>query len=459
MAKSRPKRLRPHRELPMTKIIVVLLFIWIPCLLGANPEPRRWDLDIGDVRQLKLNPKSSLRLSQKNVLEIEDQGEGRYQLIALRSGMVYVRELDENGVNLQSWIVDVASRSEAAKTAILRHPRWKPLLCMEAGVHCNAERSTISGRTESLSWLHKARDICEKHPPCRFQVLLSEEAQTFWSRKIASDLGLPKVGLDAEGYIKLESTCQTGDSKREELWRKWVQDRFGTSLQLQCISSRAGQFRLDVIALAHKHSDSELNNPLALGPVQLLPLEPIEIFLKGLSQRSDTRILAKPQLALNLGSTMEVSDGMDIATLAPQRDQTVEIWKAVGFQLQLKLIEQQGEAVKAAISLQLSRPREGQRSLDRSALQTETWLTLDSLQLVGQIQARTEGFEESRIPWLGSIPFIGGLFRWNMESEGESQVYLLLRLQKQGLTVDRQKIEAAAPSGATIFAGGEKLDF
>jgi Flp pilus assembly secretin CpaC len=204
-----------------------------------------------------------------------------------------------------------------------------------------------------------------------------------------------------------------------------------------------GRFRLEVVAVAQKSSDSDLSNPLRLGPIRLLPQDSIEVFLQGLSHRNDTRILARPRLALNLGSSLEVSDGMDIATLAPQRDQTLEIWKAVGFMLQVKLLEQRGDTVKAALNLQISRPRGDQRALDRSGMQTETWLTLDQLQMVGQIQARTAGFEESRIPWLGSIPLLGAFFRWNVETTADSYVYLLLRLQKLDLELGEMPGEFA----------------
>ncbi len=394
-----------------------------PLQLIAAPE--RWDLEMGETRQIKLDPKWGLRLSQKNILDVEELGNGEYQIVALRSGLVYLRALDEKSRVQQSWIVDVASRSESEKVE-----RWKNLLCHEPGIRCHAESASVTGQTDSLTWLHKARDICDKNPPCRFRASLSNEARNLAAERITRDLKAQKASVDAEGFVFLESPCLVPDPKRDEQWRQWIKERYGAPAQVRCQEQVDGRYRLEIVAVAQKSSDSDLSNPLSLGPIRLLPQDTIEVFLKGLSQRSDTKILARPRLALNLGSSLDVSDGMDIATLAPQRDQTLEIWKAVGFQLQVKLIEQRGDTVKASLNLQISRPREGQRALDRSGMQTETWLTLDQLQMVGQIQARTAGFEESRIPWLGSIPLLGALFRWNVESTADSHVYLLLRLQK-----------------------------
>ncbi len=433
----------------MIKLLPLLFLFLLEISSALSAVPQRLQLEVGDVQSITIDPGWSLRLSQKNILNVEEQGKGKFQMIALRSGLVYVRALDSQGLPQQSWIVAVESRQADGKADILRHPRWRPLLCMEPGIRCDAETSTIVGHSESLIWLHKARELCDKHPPCRFQAILSPNAQTHWAAKLSTELNTPKVSVDADGFVKVDSSCQNQESKREEQWRKWIQERFGAPLQVRCSVFGEGRYRLDIVALAHKRSDSDLSNPLQWGTIHLLPQENIEVFLQGLSSRHDTKILARPEVLLNLGGSLEITDGMDIATLAPQRDQTLEIWKAVGFSLQMKLLEQHDGEVKMSVNLQLSRPQEGQRALDRSSLQTEVWLGLDQLKLVGHIQARTVGFEESRVPWLGAIPFIGGLFRWQVDSSAESQVYLLIRLRKQDLELPSpEQWQEAAPIGA-----------
>lgn len=419
----------------MTRIFI-LLILGLSLQAWAASLPERWDMEMGEARRIKIDAKWGLRLSQKNILDVEEQGKGDYHIVALRSGLVYLRAFDEKGAVQQSWIVDVASRSESEKVE-----RWKNLVCNEPGIRCDGTSASVMGETDSLTWLHKARDICDKNPPCRFRASLTHEARKLTAERISSELKAQKVSVDAEGFVYLESSCLVPDAKRDEQWRQWIKEKYAAPSQVRCQEQIDGRFRLEIVAVAQKNSDSDLSNPLHFGPIRLLPQETIDVFLQGLSQRSDTKILARPRLALNLGSSLEVSDGMDIATLAPQRDQTLEIWKAVGFMLQVKLVEQRGETVKASLHLQISRPREGQRALDRSGMQTETWLTLDQLQMVGQIQARTAGFEESRIPWLGSIPLLGALFRWNVESTADSYVYLLLRLQKLDLELAEMPAE------------------
>jgi hypothetical protein len=404
--------------------LILFLTLWASLSFGS-PLPERWQMEMGEARRLQVDAKFSLRLSQKHILDVEEQGKGEYQIVALRSGLVYLRALDDKGAVQQSWIIDVASRSESNKV-----DRWQGLVCNEPGIRCDTGSSTVLGQTDSLAWLHKAREICDKNPPCRFRATLTVEARDLAAQRISKELKAHQTLVDADGFVTLESFCLVPDTKRDEQWRQWIKERYGAPAQIRCQEQIDGRYRIDVVAVAQKSSDSDLSNPLHFGPMQLLPRENIDVFLQGLSHRGDTKILARPRLALNLGSALEVSDGMDIATLAPQRDQTLEIWKAVGFMLQVKLLEQRGETVKVSLNLQISRPREGQRALDRSGMQTETWLTLDQLQMVGQIQARTAGFEESRIPWIGAIPLIGALFRWNVESTADSHVYLLLRLQK-----------------------------
>jgi len=408
----------------MIKFFMLLLLLFAD-LAWSVAMPERWELDIGEARRIRVDAQFSLRLSQKNILDVEEQSKGEYQIVAMRSGLVYLRAIDDKGAVQQSWIIDVASRSESEKAE-----RWKTLVCNEPGIRCDRESSQVLGQTDSLSWLHKARDICDKNPPCRFRATLTSESRNLLAQRISLELKAHQTFIDTEGFVFLESLCLVPDPKRDEQWRQWIKERYGAPAQIRCQEQVDGRYRLEVVAVAQKSSGLDLDNPLHLGPIQLLPRENIDVFLQGLSLRSDTKILARPRLALNLGSALEVSDGMDIATLSPQRDQTLEIWKAVGFMLQVKLLEQRGDTVKVSLNLQISRPREGQRALDRSGMQTETWLTLDQLQMVGQIQARTAGFEESRIPWLGAIPLLGALFRWNVESTADSLVYLLLRLQK-----------------------------
>jgi len=368
-----------------------LFFMLMARGLYAGSLPERWDMEMGEARRIKLDPSWGLRLSQKNIVDVDEQAKGEYQIVALRSGLVYLRAVDAKGAVQQSWIVDVQSRSETEKV-----DRWKSLVCNEPGIRCDDASSAVLGQSDSLSWLHKAREICDKNPPCRFRAALSMTARQLVAERISEELKAHKTSVDPDGFVILESPCLVPDPKRDEQWRDWIKERYGAPTQVRCQEQVDGRFRLEVVAVAQKGSDSDLSNPLHLGPIRLLPQDSIEVFLQGLSHRSDTKILARPRLALNLGSSLEVSDGMDIATLAPQRDQTLEIWKAVGFMLQVKLVEQRGDTVKAAIHLQISRPRGDQRALDRSGMKTETWLTLEHLHVIGKIQAETPGFEKTR---------------------------------------------------------------
>ena len=417
----------------MIKMLLCLFLSLAYLGIAAAQNPERRVLEIGDLSSLTIPAGASLHLSQKKIVEVQEAGANRYQLIALHSGIVYVRALDAQGQVLEAWVIEVLTRASEDRADIFRHPRWRSMLCKEVGIDCDSGTDTLRGQTESLPWLHRARDLCQRHPPCRWEARLSSSAQELWGLQLAKELNVPKVTVGADGFVSLAIDCQNPDRKREDQLSHWLKDRYGAPAQLVCQLSSNDTFSLDVLAIAYKSSDASLNNPLQLGTWRLSPSQPLEVFLHGLSQHSDTKILAKPQIALNLGSQIELSDGMEIASTTMQKDQTIESWKNVGFNLQLKLIEQHEQRVKVQVILQLSRPHEGQRALDRSTLQTETWIDLQQLQLIGHIEAQTDGLEESSIPWLGSIPFLGGLFRWKIESVGKSQVYLLLRLKPQKL--------------------------
>lgn len=406
--------------------------------------PTRLILELGDFTRLSIPQGTSLHLSQKKILDLNDEGAGHYQIIALRSGIVFARAVDAQGQTLQTWLIEVLPKASEGRADILHHPRWRAMLCEESGIIC--DRESLRGQSESLPWLHKARELCLKHPPCRWQAELSRGAQEHWAGRLAQELSLPLVRVGVDGFVSLHMDCQNPDSKREEQLRRWLLDRYAAPSQVFCEARSSEHMSMEVLAIAHKSSDSSLSNPLQIGALRLLPSQPVEVFLRGLAMSRDTKILAQPHVAVNLGGSIELSDGIEFASTTVQHDQSIETWKQVGFQLQVKLLEQRSQQLRVQLSLQLSRPQEGQRSLDRSSLLTETWLDLDQLQLLGHIEAETDGFEESRIPWLSEIPLLGAFFRWRTQSLGKSQVYLLLRIKRQSLaTPSSVDLEAHSP--------------
>lgn len=422
---------------------MIRYFLFLTLLLSAlgrgaraqsHPESRL-RLDLGATQEIQAPADTSLRLSQKKVIEVETLSPGRFRLLALRSGVVYIRAIDAQGAIARSWIVEVRPKSAGAEREQHKQKEWQREFCREKGVRCDEERRLLSGESDSLTWLLSARKRCEKEAPCRFEVQLSEAGRELWQQRLAEEWPGVALQLARDGFVILQQSCEglaSGKSSSEnegqikEL-RRSLSERYGASLMVRCLNVLESSYVLDVLAVAQRSETAARDNPLRWENLAL-PLElPLRALVRGLSESGKAQVIAQPEVQLTEGSEVLIADGLEIQTVAIQDGHTASAWKSVGFQLRCALRERRKDRAHLKIELSLSRPR-GER-LDSSRLETEAWLNLQQWQLLGRIQASTEGEELSALPWLAAVPLIGPLFRWNLEQEAASEVSLFARLR------------------------------
>lgn len=407
----------------MTKILLFLLLVSLSSPVAAF---EKITLEAGDSQILSIPPETGLRLGQKNIVEVESLKDGRYRILAMRSGLVHVKAEGEDGTIKQSWLIEVLPRDPDHQW--LLKDRWRSYFCEKAGISCAVESGVISGQTDDLSWLHQAKEACMKRQTCSFNVRLNEEGVRVWTDRLQAYAPSLSFDIKRDGRVLVKRDCEK--NPHFEGLQKALQEAYGISPQSICQINSPETWTLEVLALANRKRQNEASNPLRWKLLELPIDEYPTAIIEGLSSRSDIQILAQPTLLMSPGSSVLLADGMEIQTISQTRESSEVSWKPVGFQLDLKFLETKDDQARFQINLRLSRAQDGARSLEASQVQTELWLPIGSFIQVGRIDATLTGNDESRVPWLSAIPLIGPLFTWTEESRGKSEVELFLRLKR-----------------------------
>ena len=423
-------------------VLVWLLCIGLPGLAFASEAEvplNDWHMELGSSRELTAPTGTTLRLSQKKVVEVEELGPLRFRLLAVKSGLVYVRALDQEGRLRASWMVDVAVQPPPSVGERLQQKSWQHYFCDEAGVVCDTERFVISGTSSSLRWLHAARRQCEKQAPCRFEVNLNSEAQLSWQKQLQREMSRDDLTIEADGSVRIDADCGMEPAKRDEQLRRELELRYAAPLLLRCRDASTVSYHLELIAVAQRSQSIERDNPLRWEGLAIPLNTPLQAIIAGLTEKGQAQILAQPEVQIVRGGEVRVADGLEIETVTVEGDVRSSQWKVVGFELLCQLMEQTGEQARLKVDMQLSRPRGG-RQLDASHLQTELWIALGSWQLLGRIQSQSQGEQQDTWPWLAHIPLLGPLFQWNTVQAARSEISLFARLRS------REAAEAEPPA-------------
>lgn len=415
-------------------------FLWflIVCCLSSRglaqtsspspPPSERWEMELGSSRELEVPPGSVLRLSQKRTLEIEELGKNRFRLLALRAGHVYLRALSPDQRLLASWVVEVQPAAKGGQRERVLEESWEALFCGESGIICDRQRRLVRGESDSPSWLHAARRQCEKEHPCRFDVFLSEAAQSEWQTQLRSEFARVDLILGRDGFAQIERDCATLPPPHEESLVKQLQSRFGIPLLFRCRPPLVQSYRLEWLAVAQRRHDAQRDNPLRWEGLAIPADVPLRAIVQGLSERGEAQIIAQPIVQLLLGAESSIADGLEIETQIVSEGRASSSWKSVGFKLESQLLAEQGGQARLKVSMSLSRPRGERQTLDSSQLQTELWLSFGQWQLLGRIQTRSETDDAARLPWFSQLPLIGPLFTWTTIQDAQSEISLFARI-------------------------------
>ncbi len=401
-------------------------------LLAEIASSSKIYLEAGKSAVISIPSGSSLELNPKNILEVEASGKGQVRLIALRSGITLLKASSPEGE--KSWMIEVLPRDP--QNDWLLRSEWQSFFCAKEGVRCDSEHKIIAGETEDINWFYEAKQLCKKKMPCTWQVELSIQALIKARLELRPWFGPLTFRIQADGQIQVDSACDESDKKTLEKALSNLQESYHLTPQIHCLLKSPDLWLLDVLVIAEREGAGDISNPLQWKRIELPSKQPLQAFVAELSQNSKLKIVAQPELSLSLGGTAVLRDGQEIQTHAIQKDSEEILWKTSGFRLELKLLEFKQDLARIQIHMNLSQPQSGLRTIDASEFSSEVWIPLHQLLRIGRMQAKLEGTEENRIPWLSAIPLLGALFRWEGDTHSKSQIDIFLRIRPGSLTPD-----------------------
>lgn len=177
-----------------------------------------------------------------------------------------------------------------------------------------------------------------------------------------------------------------------------------------------------------------------------------EASLHALESQGGLKILSHPEIAVRSPGEAELFSGGEIPLRSHTRFQSTLQWKSFGLLLRLKVLETQGQRVRAEIQTEVSQ-LDHAISLDETPgirsnrLKTQVDATLGApLVLCGMIQESTRKKAQG-LPGLSSIPVLGSLFGSQDYQEERSELLAVLIPHTQSRPLDPASIAEEFPRG------------
>ena len=136
------------------------------------PPLEQLRFQVGEIGRLRFAPRAGLRVSRKNIIDLQQTGPEEWRLIALKKGLVIITESDAGGVERSRRLVQVVGRDE--KVDGRPAPAWRRDLCAVPSVRCRGGRitgttPTMAGTTRSAYGVSDPPRLAKfsRHRPCR----------------------------------------------------------------------------------------------------------------------------------------------------------------------------------------------------------------------------------------------------------------------------------------------------
>ncbi len=386
-------------------------------------------LEAGESYRLAVESGVQLDLSPKGIIDIDVSGKAEITLFGLKSGVAVLRLL--RGEKVEKIFIEVLKRDSSDEW--LRRKEWQSYFCLGRGIQCDFEQSRIFGVSDDIDWFYKARKQCRDKMPCTWAVELSSRAIQNFKQNYQALYPDWLWSLSSDGSIAYESDCSDADEKLAKAAAESFKTKYEQVPERRCRRSSVEVWKAEVIVWAEKKGKGDKSNPIRWDKLEWPQDKPLKAIISELAEEHHYRILAAPTLLLSLGANAFVKDGQEFQTLAVQKDSEELLWKSTGFRLDLKLLERQNSSFRILLKMGLSQAQNGGQSLDASEFASELWLAESKFVRIGKLDAELKTDEETRIPWLSSIPLLGELFRWRGEGRAKSEVEIIMKLSPQAL--------------------------
>lgn len=391
-----------------------------------------WDMTAGESRLLEI-PESTgdIWVSRKGILDLSNAGERRWQVTALRAGVVLIKT--QTGHTQEHRLL---VRVQAQPNGSGRHwPEWLGRLCRGDKVRCSADPCIIGGEVADPRTFRRIFDEIHSRHDCRFEVGLHQDSRDAWASQLTRQIDDPTVRVlfTSTGRPTLEVLCD--DRGRKNAQEDWIDAVTDGLLETGFAVTRCRQdietwsLSTQFVALERDQGDQHGLKVTVPGPVDIaspttsLASPKGELMLEHHGRRG--KIVAEPVLSLTSHTPAHVVAGRQYRDryLGSGKDGDRESWRQTGIDLTVQVLGRSAESVLLDYSVNVSgRIHDGVHQTQ--TLQARSVLHPGRLTLVGTIDLLGSGLETRGLGWLSRIPIAGPLL--TMQDSHETFTKLLV---------------------------------
>ncbi|MFW7377465.1 MAG: hypothetical protein ACOH5I_01495 [Oligoflexus sp.] len=409
-----------HSWFPAKILFGALCFIYsLPAM-----AMERMQLQPGEVQAIVIDERITWHLSRRGIVELTQDQDGIWNVVALRAGLVVARAKTASGREVQQYIIQVAKKTGKNGGLLQREP-WGEWVCQMPGLICDHNMQRIQGELFDPKLFYQISSLCEKYQPCVFDLKLAASARQRFQEELLYHPGLFDMHIHTAGTIQLRIDC--------EFWSKtnWQDFIKNTAVPLSfwqwtCLDGQE-MYRLEVRAyMVDQHSFQKIQPQALVNDLSWQTfLQKHGDFIK---DHALNEVIGEPMVLVSIGKPVEIHHGMEIPVISSAAD-AQEYWRKIGFVLKAKIKARRENRLQTDIEFALSQPGRD-RQLTSSHLHTSVWLSLGVEQVIGTLDSTSILSQQQEHFFLAAVPIIGPLFRSKQKSHGQARVVLLMKLQK-----------------------------
>lgn len=442
----------------MALVSVWTRIIRIACALGissahqasgstAMPPPmERLVMRVGEDTEWTFAVGSDLTVSRRGVIDLYHLGDGRWQITALRSGVVVVEaNLRSNNSHqlVRRTVIEVSPRPDrdgdrSIPSSVQAVPTW---ICASPHISCDESSGVVAGTTSDFRWFRRARAACRTARTCSFQVTLHPKALLIWRQQLAAALGEGFELLELPEQRFVASTfCGRGHRHDREALADALTDGalHNGDLVLNCQEGDStSRYQLAArIFLVEESAASQLgfsdDTQLTLQAPNARATASVMAQLRALARERRAEIVGEPLVHLVANDTVRIMSGGEFQVADYNGDDNSQpraSWKQHGLQMNFTVTPLNATTARLAYELTLSAKASGSNSaLNVNALTSSVDLKLAEPQVVALLNLKSEGQSSDKTLHLSNLPILGPLFRLVAEESSRSRLVAWLKL-------------------------------
>lgn len=384
-------------------------------VLGAEVPINLISIEIGTQRVLQGKVNVNAHLSRKGVVDIVHIGNGRWNVVGLKTGYVI---LDIG----HRYYIEVVSKRTASKTK--RYDGKES--CKILQVSCQGDVVYVD------SWLlfKKIRTNCQQYGLCGNKILMSETLKSRINYEIEKMFGdSAKISFSPLGQSVLNISCRGKAHVKamRELLDSYLGANWGTLICTNQLMVEAMQIAFRVYLVDEEQDkqwgfkgETKLGYSTKGGPeLQLLSFLNTKVSGKG------GNVLATPSIKISLSEEVSLQSGGEFMIRSHKENGEDAIdWKKHGIKITAKVFPNFSKSYFLDYSLEMLQPTNGLNSLATSKFKSKIPLKLGLPTLIGSSKIIRSNSGRHSWNFLSRIPIIGVLFRTKESLKKNTKIWV-----------------------------------